>query len=103
MYCILLDCITDDNGQSSYPIVNTTDGRVCQPWTSQSTTVGQDSQDVQSSGDIEVMDSGYMFGAGSGNMYCRNPDNKPGGLWCKTLEPVWEQCNITLCYGMLIC
>ena len=33
--------------------------------------------------------------------FCRNPDNKPEGPWCYTVEKSveWEYCNIPICSG----
>ncbi len=33
--------------------------------------------------------------------YCRNPDNKPDGPWCYTMDPNkrWEHCAVPLCSG----
>jgi hypothetical protein len=86
------DCKLDIKGHTyAGNIMNTVTGRTCQRWNSQSPH--QHNQQAANFPERHLGDAGS---------YCRNPDNKPGGPWCYTTEPVWEYCNISLCQGRFV-
>jgi hypothetical protein len=90
-----MPCKLDAQGQSYTGGVGATvSGRTCQPWASQ--LPHQHSHHATDFPKTKpTLDNARS--------YCRNPDKKPEGPWCYTMEPTWEFCNISLCHGMFLC
>jgi len=89
-HCAGEDCnpTTDGREYTGHTSV-TVSGKQCQAWVSQCPHQHSNNQD-------------NMFPDGTINEasnYCRNPDNRDGGLWCYTTDPAtpWEKCNVPAC------
>ena len=85
------ECIIGDSGLDYIgKQVTTVSGRTCQPWSRQSPHRHPftDEQFPERS-------------KKAASNYCRNPDNKDGGPWCFTQDPMveWEFCGIYRCSG----
>lgn len=78
---------TDGRGYMGTEAVTET-GAICVSWASQGVT------------DSDLFPDTSIAEASN---YCRNPDNKPGGVWCYigSTDSEWEYCDIPLCEGLI--